>query len=128
MVEFQYTAGVTTSGNAGSEGAYTEIIVDQNLNNLFYYCSNHSGMGSNFLINDLSEEIQAGATATYSATYLIEQNAAKYRKNYKLSHCCCIIIRVTMLMYLMYLIIQLPLNQMTATIEMNYYSRLSLYL
>ena len=76
----EYNTGVTTVGNPGSEGAYTEIIVDQNLNNLFYYCSNHSGMGSNFLINDLSDDLQAGATATYSATYLIEQNPANTGK------------------------------------------------
>ena len=41
-----YTTGVTTSGTPGSSGAYTQIVVDgATADKLYYYCSNHSGMG-----------------------------------------------------------------------------------
>lgn len=40
-----YTTGVVSSGNAGDSGAYVQITVAANAPNLFYYCSNHSGMG-----------------------------------------------------------------------------------
>ena len=41
-----YTTGVTTVGTPGSAGAYTQIIPTQQTNNLTYYCTNHTGMGS----------------------------------------------------------------------------------
>ena len=41
----QYTTGVTTSGTAGSSGAYVEITVAVGAPTLYYYCTNHSGMG-----------------------------------------------------------------------------------
>ena len=37
--------GVTTSGTAGSSGAYVEITVASGAPTLYYYCVNHSGMG-----------------------------------------------------------------------------------
>mgnify|MGYP003112538200 CR=1 FL=1 len=40
-----YTTGVTTAGTPGNSGAYTEITVAADAPNLFYYCTNHSGMG-----------------------------------------------------------------------------------
>ena len=40
-----YTTGVTTSGTAGSSGAYVEITVASGAPTLYYYCVNHSGMG-----------------------------------------------------------------------------------
>jgi hypothetical protein len=41
-----YTTGVTTNGTPGSAGAYTQIVVDgATADKLYYYCSNHSGMG-----------------------------------------------------------------------------------
>jgi|TARA_R100000426_G_scaffold70351_2_gene48899 hypothetical protein len=41
----QYTTGVTTSGTAGSAGAYVQITVAVGAPTLYYYCTNHSGMG-----------------------------------------------------------------------------------
>ena len=47
-----YTTGVTTPGTAGSAGAYTQIVVDAaTADNLYYYCSSHSGMGGNSVIS-----------------------------------------------------------------------------
>ena len=40
-----YTTGVTTSGTPGSSGAYTQITVASGAPTLYYYCTNHSGMG-----------------------------------------------------------------------------------
>ena len=41
----EYTTGVTTNGTPGSSGAYTEITVATDAPTLYYYCTNHSGMG-----------------------------------------------------------------------------------
>jgi len=42
----EYTTGVTTNGTPGSSGAYTRILVAANApSTLYYYCTNHSGMG-----------------------------------------------------------------------------------
>jgi len=41
----QYTTGVTTNGTAGQAGAYTQITVATDAPTLYYYCTNHSGMG-----------------------------------------------------------------------------------
>ena len=42
----EYTTGVTTSGTAGSSGAYTQIAVTETTPTLFYQCSSHGYMGS----------------------------------------------------------------------------------
>ena len=41
----EYTTGVTTAGTPGSSGAYTQITVAVGAPTLYYYCTNHSGMG-----------------------------------------------------------------------------------
>ncbi len=41
----EYTTGVVTVGSPGSAGAYTQITVAIGAPTLYYYCSNHSGMG-----------------------------------------------------------------------------------
>tara|TARA_A100001388_G_scaffold117514_1_gene86823 strand:+ start:18632 stop:22006 length:3375 start_codon:yes stop_codon:yes gene_type:complete len=41
----EYTTGVTTAGTPGSSGAYTQIVVAASAPTLYYYCTNHSGMG-----------------------------------------------------------------------------------
>ena len=42
----EYTEGVTYVGTAGQAGSYTQIVVGANAPTLYYYCTNHSGMGS----------------------------------------------------------------------------------
>lgn len=41
----EYTTGVTTNGTPGNAGAYTQISVASDAPTLYYYCTNHSGMG-----------------------------------------------------------------------------------
>ena len=41
----EYTTGVTTNGTPGQAGAYTQITVAASAPTLYYYCTNHSGMG-----------------------------------------------------------------------------------
>ena len=41
----EYTTGVTTNGTPGSSEAYTQITVASGAPTLYYYCTNHSGMG-----------------------------------------------------------------------------------
>ena len=41
----EYTTGVTVNGIPGNSGAYTEIEVATGAPTLYYYCTNHSGMG-----------------------------------------------------------------------------------
>ena len=41
----EYTTGVTTNGSPGNSGAYTQIVVAESAPTLYYYCTNHSGMG-----------------------------------------------------------------------------------
>ena len=41
----QYTTGVTASGTPGDSGAYTQIVVAASAPTLYYYCTNHGGMG-----------------------------------------------------------------------------------
>ena len=53
----EYTTGVTTSGTPGQAGAKTVITVAHNAPTLYYYCTNHSGMGG-----------QANTTATHGSS------------------------------------------------------------
>ena len=48
----EYTTGVTTNGTAGSSGAYTEIAVTYATPSLYYYCTNHSGMGAGSVVGN----------------------------------------------------------------------------
>ena len=41
----EYTTGVTTNGIPGQAGAYTQIVVGSSTPTLYYYCTQHSGMG-----------------------------------------------------------------------------------
>ena len=51
----EYTTGVTTNGTPGSAGAYTQIVVTAStVQTLYYYCSNHSGMGGSIVVGNAS--------------------------------------------------------------------------
>ena len=50
----EYTTGVTTTGTPGSAGAKTTIVVAASAPTLYYYCSNHSGMGGQANTNSLA--------------------------------------------------------------------------
>lgn len=41
----EYTTGVTVVGTPGKKGAYTEIKIRKGIDKLYYYCTQHSGMG-----------------------------------------------------------------------------------
>ena len=54
----EYTTGVVTSGTPGSSGAKTVITIAASSPTLYYYCTNHSGMGG-----------QANTNSTYGSSY-----------------------------------------------------------
>ena len=49
----EYTTGVTTTGTPGSSGAKTVITVASGAPTLYYYCTQHSGMGGQANTNSL---------------------------------------------------------------------------
>ena len=54
----EYTDGVATNGTPGSAGAYTKITVPHNsADTLYYYCTNHSNMGSS--TSQITDETKA---------------------------------------------------------------------
>ena len=76
----EYTTGVTTAGTPGSSGAYTQIVVAASAPTLYYYCTNHSGMGGQANTNStlgssnfdgtIQSVVKANATAGFSiSTY-----------------------------------------------------------
>jgi len=58
-----YTTGVTIVGTPGSAGAYTQIILEQDTPKLYYYCTNHSGMGG-----EVIDPRAAGPFTSFTAT------------------------------------------------------------
>ena len=63
-----YTTGVTTPGSAGSAGGYTQIVVNAaTADNLYYYCSSHSGMGGDAVISINATGLQSGNGITISS-------------------------------------------------------------
>ena len=60
----EYTTGVTySSASPGSAGAYTQWVVDSSLNygdKLYYYCSNHSGMGGSITVLESTYRLWTG--------------------------------------------------------------------
>ena len=69
-----YTTGVTHPGTPGSADAYTQIVVDAaTADNLYYYCSSHSGMGGDSVISINTSGNVAGSGLSLSAnTFAID--------------------------------------------------------
>ena len=64
----QYTTGVTTNGTAGSSGAYVQITVATSAPALYYYCTNHSGMGGSAATPSGSSETRYTANGFTNAS------------------------------------------------------------
>ena len=65
-----YTTGVTTTGTPGTSGANTTIVVATYAPTLYYYCSNHSGMGATAFTpaaGSISNQ------ATFESTFTIDE-------------------------------------------------------
>ena len=73
----EYTTGVTTTGTPGSSGAKTVITVASGAPTLYYYCTQHSGMGgqantnSTFGSSNFSGAIQTRVSANTTAGFSI---------------------------------------------------------
>ena len=64
----QYTTGFTSSGTAGSSGAYVQITVATSAPALYYYCANHSGMGGSAATPSGSSETRYTANGFTNAS------------------------------------------------------------
>jgi hypothetical protein len=74
----EYTTGVTTAGTPGSSGAYTQIVVAASAPTLYYYCTQHSGMGGQANTNStlgssnfdgsIQSTVKVNASAGFSIT------------------------------------------------------------
>ena len=73
----EYTTGVTTTGTPGSSGAKTVITVAASAPTLYYYCTQHSGMGgqantnSTFGSSNFSGSFQSTVSANTTAGFSI---------------------------------------------------------
>jgi len=91
----EFTDGVTTAGTPGSAGAYTQVKLEQDAPSiLYYYCSNHSGMGgkavvriadltaSRALISDSGGDIAVSGVTTTELDILDGLTATTAELNY----------------------------------------------
>ena len=73
----EYTTGVTTTGTPGTAGAKTVITVAASAPTLYYYCTQHSGMGgqantnSTFGSSNFSGSIQSTVSASTDAGFSV---------------------------------------------------------
>ncbi len=77
----EYTTGVTTTGTPGSSGAKTVITVSASAPTLYYYCTQHSGMGgqantnSTFGSSNLKGTTQCKVSSNSTAGFSIIQHS-----------------------------------------------------
>ena len=72
-----YTTGVTVTGIQGQAGASIAIVVtDSTPGNLYYYCSNHAGMGAAIGVSEYNLNDVALATASQTAAAIAVTDAA----------------------------------------------------
>ena len=70
-----FTDGVTVTGTPGTAGAQTQIVVTSTTPSpLYYYCSNHAGMGGNIITTPLPYTRQTNQI-TYNAPITLPGNA-----------------------------------------------------
>ena len=76
----EYTTGVTTTGTPGSSGAKTVITVAASAPTLYYYCTQHSGMGGQANTNSTfgSSNFSGGIQSTVSANTTAGFSIGKY--------------------------------------------------
>jgi|5_EtaG_2_1085323.scaffolds.fasta_scaffold49150_2 hypothetical protein len=79
----EYTTGVTTVGTPGSSGAKTIITVGSGVATLYYYCTQHSGMGGQANTNSLfgSSNFSGSIQSTVSANTTAGFSIVKYTGN-----------------------------------------------
>ena len=71
----EYTTGVVVNGTPGSINAYTLIHVTESTPDLYYYCENHSGMGSAFSNIDLIYYVKVVQNALGENVYAFSTTA-----------------------------------------------------
>jgi hypothetical protein len=76
----QYSTGVTVSGTQGSSGAKVTIVVSATTPNLYYYCTNHSGMGNSISVVSGASGIPypkgAFVTGSNNKVYMVKADAS----------------------------------------------------
>ena len=82
----EYTRGVVTNGTPGSINAYTLIQID-NLTPpiLYYYCSNHGGMGSMLSLVDYTYFVKVVQNAIGDYVYAFSEDGVTYYNQPQLS-------------------------------------------
>ena len=92
----EYTTGVTTSGTPGSSGAFTQIVVAASAPTLYYYCTNHSGMGGQANTNstlgssnfdgDIKSTVKVNASSGFSIVSFADDYAGGSGVAYGIGH------------------------------------------
>ena len=88
----EYTTGVTTAGTPGSSGAYTQIVVAASAPTLYYYCTQHSGMGGQVNTNstlgssNFDGSVQSTVKANPTAGFSIVRYPGGQSSPYTIGH------------------------------------------
>ena len=89
----EYTTGVTTTGTPGQAGAKTTIVVAASAPTLYYYCTQHSGMGGQANTNttagasNFDGSIQAVVKANQTKGFsIVKYNSGSSSGNHTIGH------------------------------------------